>query len=181
VLDEFLPSYDFSERHETFVAAAPKVTMAATRQMTPRDVPLLLLLLSVRSVPYLLSRRQPMISPRGSILEQGARVGFVTLADRPEELVLGVVGKFWRPDSGLLTLPAQDFIRFSDPGWAKAAISFEARPSGSGCRLSTETRIQGTDASARRKFGLYWLLIRPGSSAIRAAWLRAIRKRAERR
>jgi hypothetical protein len=181
VLDEFLPEFDFSERHEIFVSATPKATLAAARGLAPRDVPLLLVLLSVRSVPYLVSRRRPMVTPGGSILEQSARVGFARLADRPDELVLGVVGKFWRPDSGVLALPAADFARFAEPGWTKAVVGFEAGPSGSGCLLSTETRIQATDDSARRKFGLYWLLIRPGSAAIRRAWLRAIRKRAERR
>jgi hypothetical protein len=73
------------------------------------------------------------------------------------------------------------FASFADPGFAKAVISFEARPSGNGCRLSTETRIQATDDGARRKFGLYWRLIMPGSAAIRRVLLRAIRKRAERR
>jgi hypothetical protein len=47
--------------------------------------------------------------------------------------------------------------------------------------LTTETRIQGTDERARRSFRRYWRLVMPGSAAIRRAWLRAIRKRAERR
>ena len=181
MLDEFLPRFDFSERHATFVAATPEATMAAARELAPRDVPLLLVLLSIRSVPYLLSRREPMITPGDPILEQSARVGFVALADRPRELALGVVGRFWRPDSGLLTVPVDQFASFSEPGFAKAAIDFRAEPSGEGCVLSTETRIQATDAAARRRFGLYWRLIMPGSAAIRRAWLRAIRKRAERR
>jgi hypothetical protein len=55
-----------------------------------------------------------------------------------------------------------------------------AQPSPSGgTLLTTETRIQATDDHARRSFRRYWLLIHPGSAAIRRAWLRAIRRRAE--
>ncbi len=179
MLDEFLPSYDFSERHETFVAATPEAAMAATRRVTPSDVPLALVLLTIRSVPYFLSRRRPILTPRGPILEQIVRIGFAVLADRPREHVLGVVGRFWRPDSGLLPVPSEQFAAFSEPGFAKAVVDFRADPSGDGSVLSTETRIQATDESARRKFGLYWRVIMPGSALIRRAWLRAIRKRAK--
>jgi hypothetical protein len=46
-------------------------------------------------------------------------------------------------------------------------------------RLRTETRVFATDASARRRFAVYWRLIYPGSSLIRHMWLDAIRRRAE--
>jgi hypothetical protein len=36
------------------------------------------------------------------------------------------------------------------------------------------------DAAARRAFAHYWLVVRPGSGAVRRSWLRAIRRRAER-
>jgi hypothetical protein len=46
--------------------------------------------------------------------------------------------------------------------------------------LTTETRVQLTDANARRAFRRYWLVIRPFSGLIRRAWLRAIAQRAMR-
>ena len=39
--------------------------------------------------------------------------------------------------------------------------------------------VAGTDAAATRSFRRYWRLVYPGSAAIRLAWLRAIRQRAE--
>jgi hypothetical protein len=45
--------------------------------------------------------------------------------------------------------------------------------------LSTETRVSAADPSARRRFRLYWLAIRPFSGLIRRVWLRAIKRRAE--
>jgi hypothetical protein len=47
-------------------------------------------------------------------------------------------------------------------------------------RVTTETRILATDASARRAFGIYWRVIYPGSAIIRSMWLREIKRRAER-
>jgi hypothetical protein len=59
-------------------------------------------------------------------------------------------------------------------------MNFEILPeSPTASRLRTETRIQATDARAKRRFGLYWTFIQPGSALIRRVWLRAVRKRAE--
>jgi hypothetical protein len=45
--------------------------------------------------------------------------------------------------------------------------------------VSTETRVYGTDAPTRRRFGIYWRIIYPGSALLRRMWLRAIKQRAE--
>ena len=96
-------------------------------------------------------------------------------------LVLGVVGRFWTTDGGVERLGPAGFASFDAPGFAKGAMNFHARAADGGTLLTTETRIQATDDSARRSFGRYWRVIGPFSALIRRAWLRAIRKRAERR
>jgi hypothetical protein len=94
--------------------------------------------------------------------------------------VVGGVGRFWRASAEVRAVSAGDFAAFREPGYAKAAFNMHAGPSpGGGTLLTTETRIQGTDDHARRSFRRYWLLIHLGSAAIRRAWLRAIRRRAE--
>jgi hypothetical protein len=50
---------------------------------------------------------------------------------------------------------------------------------GVSCDLSTETRIEYFGESSRRRFGLYWALVGPFSSALRRSLLRGIRRRAE--
>jgi hypothetical protein len=76
---------------------------------------------------------------------------------------------------------AAEFAAFREPGYARAAFNMHAEPApGGGTLLTTETRIQATDDEARRSFRRYWRVIYPGSAAIRLAWLRAIRRRAER-
>jgi len=75
---------------------------------------------------------------------------------------------------------AENFAAFAEPGWAKGAVNFRVVREGDHTLLSTETRVLATDAAARRSFRHYWRLIYPGSAAIRLAWLRAIRRSAER-
>jgi hypothetical protein len=177
-LDEFLPDYDVNEVHSIRVAAPPNAVMAAVRSLTAREVPLLVALMAVRSLPARLRGRRRR--PSGTILDGFLRGGFVALAERPHELVVGAVGRFWLASAEVRRVSAGEFTAFSEPGYAKAAFNMHAAPApGGGTLLTTETRIQATDDEARRSFRRYWRVIYPGSAAIRLAWLRAIRRRAE--
>ena len=83
-LDEFLPDYDVNEVHSTRVAASPDAVMAAVPLLTAREVPLLVALMAVRSLPARVGAAAAPAQrpdPRGFL-----RGGFVALADRPHEL-----------------------------------------------------------------------------------------------
>ena len=175
-LDEFLPDFDFAEHHSTRVAASPERTLEAARKLRARDVPLMVALMTLRRLP---ARGLERPSPR-PVLDQMVLGGFVVLAERPDEVVLGVVGRFWKLSGGLRPVSAAEFVPFAEHGYAKAVVDFRVSTAPGGCLLETETRIQGTDEHARRTFGRYWRLVHPGSALIRRSWLRAIRLRAER-
>ena len=116
----------------------------------------------------------------GPIVDRFLRSGWVVLAEEPgRALVTGLIARFWEPVPGgpAPVRDAAEFAAFREPGFAKAVTSFEVFPDDSGSRLVTETRVEGTDARARRLFALYWLLIRPGSGLIRRSLLRAVRRR----
>jgi hypothetical protein len=184
-LDEFLPDFDFSEHHTTRVAASTERTAAAARDLSARDTPMTLGLMALRRLPARLKARfaggdpGPRPSP-GPVLDQMERAGFVKLAERPGEVVFGVVGRFWELGGALRPVGAAEFAAFAEPGHAKAVIDFRVEPAPGGCELSTETRIHLTDEAARRRFARYWRVVHPGSALIRREWLRAIRRRAER-
>jgi len=72
------------------------------------------------------------------------------------------------------------FRAFARPGFVLIATSFGLEALGEGTRLSTETRVQPTDAAAARAFRPYWWAIRGGSGLIRRDILHAVRRRAER-
>jgi hypothetical protein len=178
VLDDFLPRYDVNEVHSFIVGAPPAVAMDAIRELTPLEVPLLVALMALRRIPALLSGQRPRV--HGRLLDGMRAAGFTPLRDSDDELVLGIIGRFWRLDSGLRTCEAGQFVDFSEPGWAKGVMNFEVQPVGHRTVVTTETRVAATDEAARRSFQRYWRIIGPWSALIRVAWLRAIRRRAER-
>ena len=176
LLDEVLPRYEVHERHEIWVPAAPPEAYEAVKAVTAAEVKLIAPLMRLRTFGRW-SRRLDEEAPLIRDLEQ---TGFIPLGERPnEEFVYGAIGRFWSP-TGNRPIAVDDFAAFSASGYAKAALNFAVRPEGEGSRITTETRALGTDPGASRRFRLYWLLIRPGSGAIRRSWLKAIRRRLER-
>jgi hypothetical protein len=183
LIDRFLPAYDWNEVHSIEIRAAPPTVLRAVRSVTAREIRLLRLLMGLRALPGRILRRPARSRGGGPVLDEILRSGFVLLAEDPErEVVVGTVGRFWqvRPVHADLAGPAA-FLAFDAPGFARAAMSFSVSEAGAGrTRLATETRIAATDPRARRRFGAYWRIVRPGSGLIRRMWLRAVKARAER-
>jgi hypothetical protein len=114
-----------------------------------------------------------------AFLERGYRELRV---DPPWTLVAGAAGQPWRLRGGETAdvVDLAGFSAFARPGFVLIATSFELEAAGEGTRLSTETRVQPTDAAAARAFRPYWWAIRAGSGLIRRDMLHAVRRRAER-
>jgi hypothetical protein len=182
LLDAVQPEYDFSEHHETVVRASPERTFAALRELRPQDLPLTALLMGIRGLPGIISRRTGLGELRKPVIDRLREAGFTLLRETEREVVFGVVGRFWelRTSRPQEIADARAYIAFDRPGFAKAAWNFQARRVGGRTRLSTETRIKTTDPEARRLFGRYWRVVMPGSALIRREMLWAIRRRAER-
>ena len=178
LLDRFLPEFDVREHHSIAVDRPPDAVLTEVRRLTARDAPLFVVLMALRRGPALRRRRRR--SPRRPLIDDFLHAGFVLLAERDDEIVLGILGRFWRPTGGLRRVRAEEFAGFAEPGWVKAAVNFQVAETGGRTLLSTETRVLATDVHARRSFRRYWRLVHPGSAAIRRAWLRAIKRRAER-
>ena len=64
-------------------------------------------------------------------------------------------------------------------GLIRQAVVIRLQAVSGGTLLSTETRAIANDDAARRRFAIYWRLIRPASSLIRHDILRAIARQAE--
>ncbi|HVE79372.1 MAG TPA: hypothetical protein VNA89_10945 [Gemmatimonadaceae bacterium] len=187
LIDDYLPTYDVRERHRTRVRASARATYAAL-QATDLAPPGVRLLLALRALPSALAGGGGLAALRARgreplTLRGIERAGFRLLAERaPEEIVLGVEGRFWRMSGGRSSPAAEGFRDARQPpGTARAVWSFTVRELGEGLtELATETRVRCADAGARRRFLPYWALIRPGSGLIRRLMLRAIRRTAER-
>jgi hypothetical protein len=154
-LDSLLPDYDVHEVHEVGVAADPARAVAALLALPVDADPVVRALFRIRGLRGGLSV--------GAAL---ARLGFTELARGPGEVVLGGSGRPWRPTGGIGS--------FETPCPGDVRIAIDIRSDGT--RLSTETRIAGTDAASRRAFRRYWRLVGPFSALIRRRWLAAVRR-----
>jgi len=181
LIDEFLPDYDVVEHHDIDVDAPVDEAYQAVKKLDLARSPVVLALLFARGLPTMFTGA---VKPKRRLgLDEIVESGFVVLGEGPDrELVLGVVGKFWRPTSGLHRIDPDEFVAFDTPGFAKGVWNFavSARPGG-GSRVETETRVACTDDDARRKFGWYWRLVGPFSALIRRIMLGDIKRSAESR
>jgi hypothetical protein len=173
LLDRWSPEFDVSKRYAVPVAASCErvyeelLSYDFGRSVATR------LLMTLRGYGF-----------RGggdasSLVERLRRFGFTLLEEKSgEELVFGLVGKFWRPDGGLRRVSPGEFASFREPGFAKGAWNFRVMGSGlhlPHCELSTETRVLCLGEDARRKFLRYWRVIEPFSGAIRRSLLSGVR------
>ena len=192
LLDALMPHFDVVERHTTVVRASPTAVHAAIRDADLAGGPLTWSLLALRALPAALlmvirSPRRALAVWRGPgrriRLADFERAGFRVVAERvPDEIVIGVLGRFWTLRGRLRAdVSDVDFRRGPQRGSALAGWNFTAFPrADGGTDLATETRVWCAP-DARWKFRTYWLCVRPGSGLIRRAMLRSIRRQAERR
>jgi hypothetical protein len=187
LLDQILPQFDVNEVHAIEIRAAPERVYRVLQEYRLGDSPVTRLLFGLRRLPALLTAKgraalqqaRQQEPPFIQMLDKG---GFVKVAEAlNEEIVVGLIGKFWKPVPEQVKLAdGAAFLLFDDPAYAKAAMNFHLAPNGNGLtRLSTETRVRVPDPKSRRLFRLYWMLIGFFSGWIRVEMLRGIKKAAE--
>jgi hypothetical protein len=187
LIDDFLPKYDVVENHQIVVRATAEKTYGAIRTADLGGAIPVKVLLAIRALPGALAsgaRGLSRLRQRGSQrirLEDFEHTGFSVLAENPpRELLIGLVGAFWKPSGGLCSTDAGHFRGPQEKGTARAAWNFAVDDLADGTvRLSTETRVETADPGSARSFRAYWLIVRPGSGLIRRYMLKAIRREAE--
>jgi hypothetical protein len=171
-LEDFLPAYEFSERHSLAIDAPRARIDAAFREVSIADIPV------ARALWWVRRLGRPYGDPTKPFV--GGDLPGVVLEDVPEEgVVLGLTGQFWKlldggRDDARPRTP-EEFYAYERADACKAVIDFRVGEK----RLSTETRVHVADRSARRRFRRYWFVVRPFSGLIRILLLRAARARAE--
>jgi hypothetical protein len=184
LMQEFLPHYQFIERHQTTVHCGPGELLDIIRSFEPPPDRLTNILLSARQLParclhWMTRSQRPPPAPFTA-------ANFSPLGrDGDREIVGGLVGRFWnvwRPDFGLLAIKSPaEFLACNPPKTAKLVIGFSAEQIGEATRLTTETRVYCPDRYSLIMFTPYWLVIRPISGLLRRRTLDAIRRIAEQR
>ncbi|GBQ97984.1 hypothetical protein GLI01_18670 [Gluconacetobacter liquefaciens] len=173
-LDQFVPRFDFSERHHIDIAAPARRIMNAVAAYRTQDDRLTRMAIRLREVPArLLGQTQGRPLDRSDF----------TLLERRDDtaIVYGLIGAFWQADYGLCAIPAPAIFQADrQDDVCKLVLGFTLHPGpGHRRRLVTETRVFCVTARARRLFTPYWYLIRPVSGLIRRRMLAAICRASE--
>ena len=179
-LDDLVPVADHVTRQSRVVEAPRRVVWEELQELRLRSLPVSLVLGSVRAVPVLLTGRW-----RGGL---GTRFLDVIpipelSSEPPTAVVFGGVLQAWRLTGGPRPpeLDAAGLREFAEPGWLRIGMEFRLTPAVGGTHLSSETRIAATDPATLKRFNRYWVVVGPGSSAIRWEVLTAVELRAEAR
>jgi hypothetical protein len=183
LIDAFLPAYDVAERHQMRVRARIEQVYAAVRRLDLGGSGVVRMLFWFRELPafFLRPSNWGAAGRLGLTLDVLLDSGFVLLGERPnEELVLGLVGRFWTPSGDIQRLTLKEFRNFQRPGYAKAVWNFSLSGQAGGTTLlTTETRVLCLDATSRKRFLAYWSFVGPFSGLIRRRILRSIKRQAE--
>jgi hypothetical protein len=196
LIDDFMPVYDFSEKHDIVIRASAENVSRALETADFSESFIVRWLLRLRGM-----------SGKNITLRSLRDTKFKILAEKlNEEIVIGLAGKFWTPTGAMQDVDAGNFREFDKPGFAKAAWNFaigksnaetpetpetpETRdtPGTAGASgalkhdvtiVTTETRIQCMDDTSRSRFGFYWTFIQPFSGWIRNEMLAVVKRKAE--
>ena len=178
-LDVVLPVYHFREVHTRIVSATPAQALAAAKTVSADEIRLFGLFTAIRRFGRPGPESILNAPERQPILDVATRTGFIRLADADNEVVIGTLVAAPRGFRRDASADSQWFQALSQPGIAKAAMNFLVEDAGAGrTRITTETRVYGTDEHVLRRFTPYWRTIFPGSWILRVTWLRAIEVRA---
>lgn len=184
LIDEVLPSYEFSDLIGVEVQATPERIFTALDEVTLAEMPLAKMLGQLRYLPARLTGRMPASAQDEPFMKLVLGQGTTVLAEEPQrEIVTGTIGKFHDSfDQQIVPLQgADEFYRFDDPDYQKLVMSIRVRETGAAgvYRLELEHRTHALSPSARRRFAWYWLVIKPGGAFVTKLLLKAVRRRAE--
>ena len=170
LIDGFMPEFDFSEKHEIEILAPAEKVFDKVKSVDICDSAIVRWLFRLRGLPT-----------EGFALERSNEINFITLGELGhEELVLGIIGKFWTPTGRLQKFDPKDFIEFDTEGFAKATWNFSVEEVAiEKTLLATETRIKALDESSRTKFGFYWTFVKPFSGLVRTEMLSIVKQNCE--
>ena len=171
----FIPSFGFHEVHESKpIDAAPARIIDTVATLDMRTDPIVDALLNVREFPAAVAASLRSGATRVERERFGLHA-FTPLHRDETSLSLGLIGRFWRPDLGVLKIAdAAAFVRHDDPRDAKLVLRFEVVGRVGAHLLRTETFVHCPTVRTRLLFMPYWLAIRMASGWIRRRTLTAV-------
>lgn len=166
-IDNYLPVYDFSERHSIFIKCTPDIAYNALKELDFSKSTFIRFLFRLRGLK---SDNFQKLQERFVLLHN----------DSNKEIILGLIARPWKLNGAVFHTPKIDFQRFNESDYAKIVWNFAFEQHNENKTLvSTETRILCTDDESRKKFKLYWFFVRPLSGLVRKEILKMLQKNVE--
>lgn len=192
LIDRFLPAFDTTVVEHTVVEADVATTWSALRRLDLMEVhtPLMDAAFLARDLParvaaWAARARAPAQSPPALTLfgEGPGLEGWLRLGDVDErEVVVGAVGRFWKPEIEWYDVSAmtpEQFAAFGEVGWGRIAANISLLPYGETRTLASyEARTATPDPDSARRFARYWALVRPFVGHVMRATLASLRAEA---
>ena len=166
--NKYLPSPHFSEVHRIEIRQSTEKIWRLVDHLDFSGSRVIRFLFALRGMPARMMNLGGLEKGRFKLLESG-----------PNELIIGLIGQFWKPNGNLQNFAPSEFTEYNNPGFTKATWSFTLTGDPRLSVLETETRIYCTDEKARQRFRRYWFIIKPFSGIIRMEILKGIRTKAE--
>lgn len=169
--EKYLPHFDFHSAHAIVV----NVPIAEVYPLISS------LKFKHTGLTYWLMKLRGMNPPGYFSVQWFEESHFVKLEEvADKEIILGIIGQPWKFAGNLQKFQSHEFISFNNAEFIKATWSFElVKLSSTQTEIKTETRIACPTEQVKRRFGLYWFVIRPFSGLIRNEVLKSIKREVE--
>jgi len=166
-LEQTMPVYHFHERHSRWIDASPTQVWQALTTLRLDQLTVTRPLLAIRRLGT-----QTALPAKPLFTHGPMRMIEITA---PTYALGGTIGRPWQrqaPHRDVASL--SEFTGFDEPGWTKYLTDYRLEPRDGGVQFTTETRGYSTNDQARRRFALYWALIRLPSGLVRRDMLATI-------
>lgn len=184
LVDVVLANYDIQQCSAVTVLATEERVFDALAGFNPQTHPVLQAAFALHDVAAVLCARAPQEArslSRLGPLRQSAMAYCAPDRGVSGELMLGFVGRFWRPTSPVAMPALENFSECRQAGLTKVVWGFAVTPADAHrTQLTCTLRAKSTSWGARLAFSAYWRLVARVSGAVRVAMLMAIKQAAER-
>jgi hypothetical protein len=166
------------DHHEIAIAAPADLVFFDATRLNLQSLPIVRAIFRVRAW-FMGDTIESPAKPLGLVSDTMV-LGWGLLSHVPcRSIVMGAAARPWTRNVTFRTIPPAEFAAFAEPDYVKIVWTLEAQPVGpERTRFRTETRVEPTDAEARRKFFWYWLACGIGIRVIRWSMLRELRRNA---
>ncbi len=178
MLDYFMPEFEQRSVQGIFIKKSPEEIYAAFQTLDPKEMRLAQLLAKIRTLG-----KKDEAPSKETFFESARRFGSIPLFESPpNRFIGGLIGKFWTKEFGIVSPKPEQFLLFDEPDFSKVVTQFqiESSPLEGGSIVKSEMRIHSTNVEARRKFRIYWGLLRVGIDLYMRSILAALKRHAER-